>query len=276
MALPRSEWLHLAQRVPIGGKMRVRHGSERTCAMDVFNNDEDWSAYCHRCHEAGRVPKQHQRIRRAIVDEDRVQAVPADCLRLAEASALQQRETWALLCDKGCPPGVLPEEVLWYSERARRLILRSGSVALGRALDLNRLPKWLPFGEWRGLPMVWTTRTGAAGTAPAPGVTPALVLVEDALSAYKVAKAIDLHKPNSSIQVCATLGTRITDRFLPYCMNRTLVGMYDGDGAGRRGFQSMRQRLRVWGAPIIDRSPAKGDPKDMELADIFAKLEDIV
>lgn len=276
MPLHREDWLHLAQRVPVGGKARVRHGHERTTAMDVWNNEDSWSAYCHRCHESARVMKQHQRPRRAVVDADRVQAVPADALRLAEASAIQQREAWALLCEKGCPPGVIPEEVLWYSERARRLILKSGSVALGRALDANRLPKWLPFGEWRGLPMVWTTRTGAVGMVPAHGVTPALVLAEDALSAYKIAKAIDTYRPASPVQVCATLGTRITDRFLPYCLNRTLVGMYDGDGAGLRGFQSMRQRLRVWGAPIIDRSPAKGDPKDMELADIFAKLEDIV
>lgn len=264
--LARADWLHHAQRLAVGQKRRVRHGTERTAAMDVWNQADRWSAYCHRCHLSGVVYKEHQQVRRAIIDPDRVSPVPADALRLSEAWDIELRIAWSLLIEKGCPPGVIPDEVLYWSRQARRVLLRLGPVALGRAVDPNRLPKWLPYGAWQGLPMVWTTRQGAG----------AMVLVEDALSGYKVAKAIDTFAPESSACVVATLGTRITDRFLPYCINRPLVGMYDGDGAGARGFADMRRRMGVWGYPVLDRSPDKGDPKNMELAAIFAKLEDIV
>lgn len=265
MAIPRADWLAQAQRLPIGGKTRIRHGFERTAAMDVYNNDDGWSCYCHRCHEGGWVPKEHQRVRRAVVEPDRVQPVPAAAFHISEASQYESKQIWELLVQKGCPPGVIPEEVLWYDRQSRRILLKRGRVALGRALDPNRLPKWLPYGAWRDVPMVWMTRDGAG----------AMVLVEDALSGYKVAKAIELYAPSSSVCVVATLGTSISQRFLPYCAGRELVGMYDGDLGGARGFAGIRQRLSVWGMPIHNRAPDKGDPKNMELAAIYERLEDI-
>lgn len=264
--LPRGDWLKEAQSIAVGRKKRVRHGFEASAAMDVYNNEDSWSAYCHRCHLSGRAMKEHQRVQRAVVEIDRISPVPATCIRLNDATPYEQKLVWDLLIRKGCPPQVIPEEVLWYDRTVRRVLLRSGSLALGRAVDTNRTPKWLPYGEWHGLPMCWATRHGAG----------AMVLVEDALSSYKVAKAISTFAPESSLAVTATLGTSITDRFLPYCQGRPIICMYDGDPAGLAGFEAMRKRLRVWGHPVIDRRPPKGDPKNNDLASIFANLEDFV
>lgn len=274
--IPRQEWLAAAQALPIGGKRRVRHGFEATAAMDVYNQEDRWSCYCHRCHEGGVVWKQHQRVRRAVVEPDRVAPVPAGVIRLAEASRYEQQRVWELLCRKGCPPGVIPEEVMWYERTVDRLMLRSEDVALGRALDGYRLPKWLPYGAWHGKPMVWSTRTSAGATEPADSAPlGSLILTEDALSAYKVAKAIDIYAPGSSLDVCATLGTTITDRFLPYCLQRPAVlCMYDGDAAGLRGFRGMRQRLDVWGQSVLDMRPEAGDPKNNDLAVLAERLEE--
>ena len=264
--LHREDWLKQAQSIAVGRKQRVRHGFEASAAMDVYNNEDSWSAYCHRCHISGRVMKEHQSVRRIIVEPDRIAPVLATTIPLNDASPYEQKQAWDLLIRKGCPPQVIPEEVLWYDRTVRRIMLRSGPLALGRALDPNRTPKWLPYGAWHGLPMVWTTRQGAG----------AMVLVEDALSGYKVAKAISTFAPESSLSVVATLGTIITDRFLPYVRGRTIVCMYDGDPAGLAGYNTMQRRLRVWGSPVVDRRPIKGDPKNNDLAEIFAKLKEFV
>lgn len=264
--LHKDDWLKQAQSIAVGRKQRIRHGFETSAAMDVYNNEDCWSAYCHRCHIGGRVMKEHQRVQRIVVEPDRVAPVPATAVPISQTTQYEQKLIWDMLIRKGCPPQVIPEEVLWYDRTVRRVLLRSGPLALGRALDSNRTPKWLPYGAWHGLPMVWTTRQGAG----------AMVLVEDALSGYKVAKAISTFAPESSIAVCATLGTTITDRFLPYCRGRTVVCMYDGDKAGKDGYNLMQRRLRVWGHPIVDRRPEKGDPKNNDLAEVFAKLKEFV
>lgn len=264
MSLHRDEWLREAQRLSIGQKKRVRHNAESSAAMDVYNNDDSWSAFCHRCHEAGRVMKVHQSIMRRVQEPDRVTPVPATVIRFADATQYEQNRMWSLLIQKGCPPGVIPEELLWYERSVNRLMLRTpdGLLALGRALDSWRTPKWLPYGAWFGKPMVWQTRAGA-------GVT---VLAEDALSSYKVAKAIELYAPGSSVRVIATLGTRITEAFLPYVAGDTILCMYDGDKAGLDGFHAMRQRLRVWGKPVVDLRPPVGDPKNNDLATLAERL----
>ena len=278
MSLHRGEWLAQAQRLAVGRKQRVRHGFEASAAMDVYNDTEKWSAYCHRCHEGATVYKEHQQVRRVIVEPDRIAPVPATLIRLSDATEYEQRRCWELLCRKGCPPGVVPEEMLWFDRSVQRLMLRSGTLALGRSLDQRRLPKWLPYGAWHGLPMTWTTRSDAGGTRHAASVkSTSLILTEDALSAHKVAKAIDCYAPNAALSVVATLGTIITDRFLPNVIGRpAVICMYDGDPAGEAGFLSMRKRLSVWGQPVLDMRPLKGDPKNNDLAEIIRKLEGFI
>lgn len=265
MSLHRDDWLREAQRLSVGQKKRVRHGFESSAAMDVYNNADSWSAYCHRCHESGREMKVHQSVLRKVAEVDRVSPVPATIIQFNDATQYEQQRMWRLLCSKGCPPGVIPEELLWYERSVNRLMIRTpgGLLALGRALDTWRTPKWLPYGAWHGKPMVWQTRTGA-------GVT---VLVEDALSGYKVAKAISTYAPASSVRVIATLGTRITDAFLPYVVQDTVLCMYDGDKAGADGFEAVRKRLRVWGAPVVDLRPPLGDPKNNDLAVLAERMQ---
>lgn len=265
--LHRDDWLKAAQSLAVGQKRRIRHAFERTNALDVYNNEDSWSAYCHRCHQHGWVQKEHQSVRRAVVEPDRVAPVPATIKRLADASEHERRQAWALLIQKGCPPGVIPEEDLWIDQSVRRVMMCHGSGSaqrvLGRALDSHRLPKWLPYGAWHGLPMVWTTRTGAG----------AQVIVEDALSGYKVAKAIQVYAPGSSLGVVATLGTVITDRFLPSLVGKEVLCMYDPDKAGMDGLVAVRKRLNVWGCGVHDLRPVTGDPKNETLEALFERLE---
>ena len=275
MSLHRDDWLKQAQRLAVGQKKRVRHGFEATAALDVYNNADSWSAYCHRCHEAGRVMKVHQSILRPVQEPDRVAPVPATVMRFADATQYEQQRMWRLLCDKGCPPGVIPEELLWYERSVNRLMLLQGGQALGRALDRWRMPKWLPYGAWHGKPMVWQTRMPVKATELAPGVRQAWAIAEDALSAYKIAKAMEAHWPNSPVGAMATLGTSVTTASLPYMAGTDVACMYDGDAAGLSGFLAMRKRLNVFGGFTKDARPVKGDPKNMTLEHIAERLEDV-
>lgn len=271
--LHRSEWLQHAQRLAVGQSTRVRHNCGRNAVMAVYNNEQEWSCWCFRCKEGGRVQKEHQRLRSAVQEPDRVSPIPVDALHLQDIMDFEKRAVWALLAEKGCPPGVIPEEEIWYARSVRRIVLKRTTVALGRALDPNRTPKWLPYGAWHGHPMIWQTRGAAVGTEHVAGAKPGLILTEDALSAYKVAKAINTCAPSSSVCVVATLGTRITDRFLPHCTGRQVLCMYDGDAAGATGFTDMRQRLAVWGQPVLDLRPTSGDPKDKTLEEIWQSIK---
>lgn len=270
--LARDEWLKQAQGIAVGRKLRVRHTCGRTPSMDVYNNEDSWSAWCFRCHAGGTVKKEHQTLRKAVQDVDRIGPVPPDTIPLAEAYSFEQAQTWRLLTQKGCPPGVIPEEVLWYSRSARRIMLRSGQRALGRAVDPNRQPKWLMYGDWHGAPKLWVTRAPAGGTEPAPGVRNTWALSEDLLSAFKIAKAIETHAPGSCIGVATTLGTALTDRTLPLFLNSDIMCMYDGDDAGLQGFRAMRQRLAVFGSTVQDLRPATGDPKDTPLEELWTTI----
>ncbi len=273
--LPREEWLRQAQQLSIGQKRRIRHTCGNTASLDVYNNDDSWSSWCFRCHDGGRVDKVHQSVLHRVQETNRIQPILATTMRFSEATQYEQRRMWTLLCDKGCPPGVIPEELLWYERSVNRLMIRQGDQALGRALDAWRIPKWLAFGAWQGKPMLWQTRTPVKATELAAGAKQAWVTAEDALSAYKIAKSIEVYWPQCGVGVLATLGTAVTSASLPYMAGTDIACMYDGDPAGLSGFLAMRKRLNVFGGFTKDARPTKGDPKNMTLEHIAERLEDV-
>ncbi|ARW58991.1 DNA primase [Pectobacterium phage vB_PatP_CB5] len=261
--IPKEDWLHIAKRLAIGQKRRVTHGCGRTAALDVYNNDDSWSAYCFRCKESGRVLKEHQSIRVVKEDTSRIGPVPATAFHISQATQYEQRRIWELLVQKGCPPGIIPEEVLWFSRSSNRILLRQGLLAQGRALSPQQQPKWLMYGDWWNQPRIWWTRYRGAGP---------MVLVEDVLSSYKVAKAIELYAPESSVSVAAVLGTVVTSASLRLVAGRDVLCMFDGDSAGAVGSRELQQRLAVFGGSFVDVRPEQGDPKDMSLEEIACRL----
>lgn len=262
--IPYDEWLSEAKRLHVGQKKRIRHGCGRTASLDVYNNVDGWSCWCFRCHDGGRMPKQHQQLNVVRVDPDRVQPVPADVIHITQASRYEQQRIWELLVQKGCPPGIIPEEALWFSASANRILLRQGNQALGRALSPRQLPKWLEFGKWFGQPKAWWTRYRDAGP---------MVLVEDALSSYKVAKAIEHYAPESALSVLATLGTTVVPGLIPVLAGRDIICMYDGDRAGADGAAGVRRRMAVFGGKFIEARPTSGDPKDMTLESLYERIK---
>ena len=263
--IPRAEWLAQAQHLCIGQKKRIRHNHERTLALDVYNNDDSWSCWCHRCKEGGTVWKQHQHIRVARVEPDRVQPVPADVIRIRDATRYIQQQIWSLLVKKGIAPEIINEELLWYSPSVNRLLLLFQGRALGRSLSELQLPKWLMYGQWQNHPRIWLTKYSPC--AP-------VVITEDALSAHKVGYAMRGYP----ISVLATLGTRLTDSSMTLLLENSckhLLTMYDGDSAGKSGAHAVKQRVSPFGITCsILELPYGYDPKDCSIAQIQALIGD--
>lgn len=264
--LPPDEWLHLAKRLAVGQKRRVNHTCGRTSSLDVYNNDDSWSCWCFRCHDGGRVLKEHQSIRVVQEDTSRMQPVPASALHISQVSRYEQSRIWKLLIQKGCPPGVIPENMIWYDKTSQRILLRMGKLALGRALNEQQLPKWLVYSdELRKPPIVWTRFRGVKGTEP-------VILVEDILSALKVAKALELYAPGSCVSVGSVLGTSVTLPILRLIAGHDVVCYFDGDVAGRAGCTALRRRVSVFGGAFYDAVPEQGDPKDESCEGIWRHL----
>jgi len=263
--LPPEEWLSEAQRLPVGRRKRVRHNFESDCAMVVGHDSDEWWAYCHRCHESGKVQKTHQFVRSGPQEAARVAAVPADTIHISNAGRFEQQRIWNLLISKGISPGIIPEDQLWYSRSTTRIVLRYGSQGLGRALSPGQTPKWVQYGRWAQQGM-WIAQY-AGETAP-------VLVVEDALSAYKVAYAMR----DCALTVATVLGTRMTPDMLVFLVNnqtKDLLCMFDGDRAGDRGMEAFRTRSRPFGIRLQNVPVPRGlDPKDLQVESIRELLRD--
>ena len=251
--VPPEDWLADAQRLPIGGRRRVRHNEEPSAAMVVGNDPDCWWCHCHRCGTGGRVQKDHVLLGVPEV-QPRVMAWPADALP-ATASRLY-RSAYGLLLQKGIDASRdLAGLPLYITERDRRLLIPTSLGWVGRALA-NQQPKWVSYGC---APPVYGLHPH---DNPAPGTV--WVLTEDLLSAYKVRRAV----PEYTAVAC--LGTRLSTKLLERMLGSIFVIIaFDGDAAGRSGAAKVAHRLRGLGLSCrIADTPEGLDPKDLWVSDI--------
>lgn len=251
--IPPEEWLADAQRLPIGGRRRVRHNEEHGKAMVVYNDIDRWSCYCHRCGEGGVVQKQHVLLGVPEVQPS-VMPYPQDAIP-ATASPWWQG-AYTMLLSKGIDASRdLAGLPLYITERDRRLLIPTSLGWIGRALA-GQQPKWVSYGC---APPVYGMHPH---DNPAPGAV--WVLTEDLLSAYKVRRAV----PEYTAVAC--LGTRLSTKLLERMLGSIFVVIaFDGDAAGRAGAAKVAHRLRGVGLRCrIADTPEGFDPKDMWVSDI--------
>ena len=55
-------------------------------------------------------------------------------------------------------------------------------------------------------------------------------------------------------------------------MDRDIVCFFDGDSAGKLGSDTLKKRLNVFGKQYFDIRPEAGDPKNLSLEDIYARI----
>lgn len=253
--LPASEWLHLAKRLPVGRSERVYHGRESRPNLVVYNNEAEWSAYCHRCHKAGSVSKRYVIVGAPADAKAPDMSPPRDCVPVLRAGEFSEYDAAVaeFLVRKHMVPSLLPP--LAYSCTRKRIVLTAGEAVLGRDITELSNVKWV---QYSGAPFVVLQ-----------GFKRAVVLVEDTFSAYKVKRACP------DLWVIACLGTRLHPKLKLMLNDVAVLVMFDGDAAGYAGAAVVKRELPGRHVAICC-APAGLDPKDMELAHIRAHLENLV
>lgn len=290
MSIHRSEWLDQARKVPVGQKRRVFHGAEHTAAMDVYNNEDSWSCYCHRCHDSGKVYKQViQKVKEDTPIHRKFYNVKDTCsLRhLASTQRHKYDRLVMLLHHKGMSTALIEPYKPRYNLKDDRLCFVIDGVAVGRDCTGTSTAKWLMYhnDDPKGFVYLQGQKTGKTCEP--------VIMVEDLFSAIKV-------KHYTGFSTLWLQGTRISDecirlfverntasdlqdgnRVLPQCGAAPLVGItcLDSDSAGYSGTSSIHSRFSLLGLPVskVD-IPVGLDPKDLnhkELVQHFKHLEDL-
>lgn len=293
--LPYEEWLPLAQALPVGQTCRRWHRTEGRPNLLVSNKPEGWSSWCFACNAGGFKPKEFVRVQPQAEPDRPRQGFPPDYIDIDECEPRVQYRIAVFLARKGLDlHHHLAGIHVGYSAAQDRLVLecwgqRPGVHWLGRALG-DRQPKWItystvvsgyaeyampnPYSPECTVPSVrrylgphidqWL------GRPETPATSRSFVVVEDYLSALKVAHAAPHALP------VASLGTRLSNSLVELILDSggPVCIMYDGDQAGARGSSAGARRLRGLGVPVREvRPPAGLDPKDLTIQGIQELLE---
>lgn len=253
--LREADWLHKAKRLPVGMRVRVRHGLESRDNLIVANEANRYWAYCQRCKAGAVHTKEHVRLQGAYAPPvPREVTVPTDLVRVIGSE--YEVPVGAFLASKGMMYPYLPEVL--YSPSAKRVLVRDASGYYhGRDITGHSSAKWLHYGSpsIAGVPKERT------------------VIVEDVFSMFKVLFAL---RDTPSVGVVATLGAGVGDSAalaLKNCLG--VVCFYDADKAGDDGYTQLRKRLRVSATKVSRVRPPRGmDPKDMHCSEIRELLND--
>ena len=186
--------------------------------------------------------------RRAIHELASSKTMPDDAVALMDgpSAALQ----WVLA--GGLQPEIANDtyHFRWHEGSQRVLIPLSDNGLLGRAVRGER-PKYRLFG--RGA-LYWAT-----GNPSRP-----LVVVEDILSAIAISRV--------GWPAVAVLGTSVSPEQAREIAKPKVIGWFDGDKAGNKGWISLRKRMALY--PVsVSRIVTDLDPKALHRADLIAHLE---
>lgn len=234
--------------LPLGQKRKVAHCSNEPSAY-ISNEPTGLRLHCFRC---GTNDFEHR--------SERLSAREILALRSSEEEVLGGRTPQLTELHAGTVPsearvwllraGISPEEAehygIGYSLQARRVflpILHNGHATgqwIGRAVD-GRKPKYIMSRGSTGA--VWYDIRGRDGPC---------VVVEDVLSAIKVRK--------SGFDCMAVLGTTISASNAAKLAERMVVGWFDADRAGQKGYVKLRRATAPYGVETSKIVTSK-DPK---------------
>ena len=274
--LPAEEWLHVAERLPVGGRVRVRHGHERRPNLVIGHADGHFWAYCQACREGAKVLKEHVLFRAPAPVESTRLDPPADLVPLSMLPAWDRDRVLRFLAGKGVDVSILPD--LKYSASRARVYLQvqrgagQNAVLLGRDITDKSQQKWLshepiPYMLAAASP-IWEWYKVTAHSQHVPAHVKRLVLVEDAFSACKVAAAMRMHESYAAV---ACLGTAVRPALALEIAQRNfeqVVLLFDGDDAGRRAAVDAHRQLRPFTNTVTRPIPEGMDPKDLHQGEL--------
>lgn len=251
--LPDDVWLKHAQSLGVGQTARIRHGNESRVNMTIGNSAGHWWAYCQRCKEGAKRVKEHVLLTEHKLEAPPVELhVPSDMVPVVGSE--YAHPVGVFLASRGMMFPYLPP--LWYSEKARRVLLQDRSGGWhGRDLTGRSSVKWLHY-----------MKPHIVGD-----IQSCTVITEDILSMYKVRFAL---RSSPNIGVASTLGAGCSVQAALALRNcERIVWAYDGDSAGDHGYASAEKRMRLLVPKNVRARPPDGlDPKDLSCAQIRALI----
>ena len=262
-----SEWLDQARAVPVGQKRRVFHGAEGTAALNVYNNDDSWSAYCHRCHASGKMYKQFLQKKDTSVPIIRKYLDTKALVTLQELSKVHPEKYSAmvvLLHSKGVSTSLLRAYKPMYCLTDDRLVFRFQGVHIGRDCTGRSPMKWFKYHLDDTESFVYLQGDNT------PSTREFIVLCEDLFSCIKITHY-------TGHNTMCLLGTRFEDAKVKFIIERgfTVLGAYDGDSGGDSGYMLASNRCVLLDIPIHRVVvPRNKDHKDLKPNVLIKIIED--
>lgn len=262
-----SEWLDQAKLVPVGQKRRVFHGAERTRALDVWNNEDSWSAYCHRCHTSAIKYKQFLQKVDATVPVfrkwlDHKSLIGIDLLSRSFPDKYKALIT--MLQHKGVSLTVLADLNPRYNIADDRLVFTFGDVELGRDCTGRSEAKWLKYHKEDSKSFLYLQGKNLRNNREV------LVTCEDLFSAAKI-------RYYTGFSTMCLLGTRFEDAKLVHILenNCAVIACGDGDSGGWDCNRLVTSRCNLHGVPYsVCPIPDGLDPKDLSPEHLNQLLKD--
>lgn len=255
-------WQEIARRLPNGGSTRIQHcGSDRSLKLNRQGNKV--SAYCFRCglsefqyEQATLADMVARREAEAAILQQRTPTLPSDYTqnipqagRLWLYKASITEDTWRA------------HSMGWSPKLSRVIIpVYSGGTFKGcimRAVEKDHKPKYIS--NYAG------GSTYVVGTLNGDGQ---LVVVEDALSAIRIAKYT---------QSMATLTTQIPITALLSSIIATgakqILCWFDGDRAGKHAWERLHKSIAMLPYVEVHKISTSKDPKAYSNREILLALE---
>ena len=248
-----SEWISKAKHVPVGQKRRVDHGCGSTKSLDVWNNSDSWSAYCHRCKTSGKVYKEFYEAIPEDVIVYRKYCNEGDLIELSELAhkePLWYRRVIVLLQSKGVSTELLRAvgACLKYNLKDHRLVLRFPRVDLGRDCTGTNGAKWLRYYRDDGDGYLYLQGENVLDKR--------VCITEDFFSAAKI-------RYYTGLSALCLLGTSLDDTKVHLLMDKAVYVCTDGDQAGYDCYDQIKRRLAPLGVDVLNKITDGYDPKDL-------------
>lgn len=265
--MEKASWLHHAQKLERGQRARVSHDCADDRSMIVSAGDKGWSAHCFRCGD-GFVPYPQEslsdrlaRLRKQVAYE----RVAASSIKVPRGTS--NLSEWPLSAKVWLYSAGLSNDDIYllgatWNDRMQRVVLPvrdRGELVFWQARNTGPVtpsrPKYLA-------PAVDRSRLVATY-----GSYRTKVLVEDILSAYKVAS-------RTGYEAWAIMGTSISDHCLARMATEKADHYYlwfDPDKGGDKAFADISPKLAMLGAKVTHvRSDV--DPKKLSRQEILCHL----
>lgn len=256
--------LSVAQRIPVGTSVRVRHGHELRENLVIGNSPSKWWAYCHRCKRGWMMRKTHVVPYTPLKRGTKGWELPNDLIEATDSDEA---------VDHLIKKGILPEwfkprfRGVKYSPSTKRVYIIDANGSWHSRSVVDDEPKWLHIQS----NMIWIAQCDFASN---------VIVVEDLYSGIKLSEAIITAGWAKTPDVVVAQGTGLSNALKrQLAFYHGIILMLDDDAPGHQAAARWVKELRSIGKPVIvwhDYGENATDPKEATLGHLREAVEQSV